>query len=139
MKKKHFSELILPLILVFVALSCTIGHLNYKLNIEDEVTQLIRNIPRAELYPDAGIIYILDEGIVEVFEDGRCKETVHVVFKILKDRGKDNANIKIGYDSHTQTASIIYAKTITTEGKIIPLNRNALQVITPYSEYPSYS
>ena len=139
MKKISFLKLILPLIFVFLAFSCTLGHLKHDLAIDDEVTQLIRNIPSAELYPDAGIIYALDEDIVEVFEDGRCKEILHVVFKILKDRGKDKGDIEIGYNSHTETASIIYARTITPEGKIIPLNENAVKVVTPYSSYPSYS
>jgi transglutaminase-like putative cysteine protease len=139
MKKIPFLKLILPLIFVFLALSCTLGHLKPELTIDDEVTQLIRNIPPVEFYPDAGIIYILDEDIVEVFEDGRCKETIHVVFKILKDRGKDNGDIEIGYNSRTETASVIYARTITPEGMIIPLNENAVKVVTPFTDYPSYS
>ena len=139
MKKIPFLKLILPLIFVFLALSCTLGHLKHEVTIDGEVTQLIRNAPSAESYPDAGIIYILDEDIVQVFEDGRCKETIHVVFKILKDRGKDNGDIEIGYNSLTETASIIYARTITPEGKIIPLNKNAVKIVTPYSSYPSYS
>jgi transglutaminase-like putative cysteine protease len=139
MKKIPFFKLILPLIFVFLALSCTLGHLKHEVTIDGEVTQLIRNAPSAESYPDAGIIYILDEDIVQLFEDGRCKETLHVVFKILKDRGKDNGNIEIGYNSRTETASIIYARTITPEGKIIPLNENAIKVVTPFTNYPSYS
>ena len=120
MKQRLFFKLILPLVFIFLASSCTLGYLKPELTINDEVTQLIRNVPGAESYPDAGIIYILDEDIVEVFEDGRCKETVHEVFKILQDRGKDSGNIKIGYNSGTETASIIYARTITPEGRIIP-------------------
>ncbi len=139
MRKIPFLKLILPFVFVLLAFSCTIGHLKHGVTIDDEVAQLIRNVPSAESYPDAGIIYILDEDIVEVFEDGRSKETLHVVFKILQDRGKDNGNIEIGYNSRTETASIIYARTITPEGKNIPLNENAVKVVTPYSSYPSYS
>jgi len=113
MKKILFFKLILPLIFIFLASSCIPGHLKPEVPIDDEVTLLIRNVPGAESYPDAGIIYILDEDIVEVFEDGRYKETVHEVFKILRDRGKDSGDIKIGYNSGTETASIVYARTIT--------------------------
>jgi len=139
MKKTPLLKLILPLIFVFLAFSCTFNHLKHEVTIDDEIAELIRNVPSPESFPDAGIIYILDEGIVEIFEDGRCKETLHVVFQILKDRGKDNGNIEISYNSRTETASIIYARTITPEGKIIPLNENAVKVVTPYSSYPSYS
>ncbi len=139
MKKPPFFKLILPLTFVFLALSCTPGHLKHEVTIDDEITQLIRNVPSAESYPDASIINILDEDIVEVFDDGRCKETLHVVFKILKDRGKDNGDIEIGYNSSAKTASIIYARTITPEGKIIPLNENVVKVVTTFTNYPSYN
>jgi transglutaminase-like putative cysteine protease len=139
MKKKTTSWLILILTLTLIASLCTLGHLSYADPVEDEVSHLIQNAPTAQMYPDASILNILDESVVEVFEDRRCRETLHVVFKVFHDRGKDNGDIAIGYDSLTQTASIIYAKTITKEGKIIPLNENAIQVVTPYSEYPSYS
>ena len=139
MKRNAFLKLILPLIFIFLASSCTVGYLKPELTIDDEVTQLIRNVPGAESYPEAGIINILDEDIVEVSEDGRCKETVHEVFKILQDRGKDKGDIEIGYNSGTETASVIYARTITPEGKIIALNENAVKVVTPFTNYPSYS
>jgi len=139
MKKKSIYVIpsILTLILLF-SLSFS-GHSGYGESMDDEVTKLIESAPPGEMYPDAGILNILDESVVEVFEDGRCKETLHVVFKVLNDRGKDKGDIEIGYNSRTQTASISFARTITPEGKIIPLNENAVQVVTPYSEYPSYS
>ena len=139
MKKIPFLNPILSLIFVFLALSCTFGQLKHEVTIDDEVAQLIRNAPSAESYPDAGIINLLDEDIVEVFKDGRCRQTLRVVFKILNERGKDSADIEIGYNSRAEIASIIYARTITAEGKILPLIENAIKVVTPYSSYPSYS
>jgi hypothetical protein len=139
MKKAAKSLLAFCSIVLTVASLWFPGDLSYAEPVDDEVSNLIQNAPTAEMYPDAGILNILDESVVEVFEDGRCKETLHVVFKVLNDRGRDNGNIEIGYNSRTQTASILYAKTITKGGKIIPLNENAIQVVTPYSEYPSYS
>ncbi len=139
MRKKSTLWLATISNLVLITSLCAFGHLSYAEPLDDEVNHLIQNAPTAEMYPDAGVLNILDESVVEVFEDGRCRETLRVVFKVLHDRGKKNADIEIGYNSRTQTASIVYAKTITTEGKIIPLNKNAIQVVTPYSEYPSYS
>jgi hypothetical protein len=132
MNRVRFSKLTFVSTLIFLVCSCTLYHLNHKGPIEDEVSQLIRSAPSAEMYPDASIINILDDCVVEVLEDGRYKETLHVVFKILKERGKDNGNIEIGYPSRTETAAIIYARTITPEGKVIPLNENAVKVVTPY-------
>jgi hypothetical protein len=139
MKKIVSLKSIVVLIFLLIASSCISNQLKRGEPINDEVTQLIRNVPPAELYPDAGIINILDEDIVEVSKDGRCKETLHVVFKILNERGKDDGDIEIGYNPRTETVSIVYARTITPEGKIIPLNENAIKVVTPFSTYPSYS
>jgi transglutaminase-like putative cysteine protease len=139
MRKSTISLFALILIVIILTSLCFLGDSIYAGPTDDEVTQLIQSAPTAQMYPDAGILNILDENVVEVFEDGRCKETLHVVFRVLNDRGKDDSDIAIGYDSRTQTASIVYAKTITQEGKIIPLNENAIQIVTPYSEYPSYS
>jgi transglutaminase-like putative cysteine protease len=139
MKIKSIFLVSCILALIFVASLLSLSHLSHGEPIDDEVSHLIQNAPTAELYPDAAIINILDEGVVEVFEDGKCKQTLHVVFKVLSEKGKDDGDIEISYNSRTQTASIVYARTITREGKIIPLNENAIQVVTPYSEYPSYS
>jgi hypothetical protein len=139
MKKRLIYVIPFVLTLVFLGCLSISSHLNDEEPVDDEVTRLIESAPPGEIYPDANIIYILDEGIIEVFEDGRCKETVHIVFKVLNDRGKDYADIELGYNSRTQTASIVYARTVTPEGKIMPLNENAIQVVTPYSDYPSYS
>jgi transglutaminase-like putative cysteine protease len=139
MNKITFSKLTFVWILIFLLFSCTFRHLSHREPAEDEVSELIQNAPSAKMYPDAGVINILDESVVEVFEGGRYKETLHVVFKVLNDRGKDNGNIEMGYNSRTQTASIIYAKTITPEGKAISLNENAIKVVTPFTSYPSYS
>jgi len=51
MKKKHFLKLILPLIFLFLALSCTLGHLKHEVVIEDEVAHLIRNAPSVNCIP----------------------------------------------------------------------------------------
>jgi len=124
---------------LFLSSSCTFSHLKLVEPSEDEVTQFLCSAPSIESYPDAGIINILNEKIEEVFENGRSKETFHTVFKIINERGKDYADIEIGYNSHTETASILYARTMTPEGKIIPLKKNAVKIITPFEKYPSYN
>lgn len=107
--------------------------------IDDEVANLIRNVPPTESYPDAHILVILKEEVDEAFEDGRGTNTLRMVFQVRKERGKDYADIEIGYNSRTATASILYARTITPEGEVIPLKKNAIKVITPFEKYPSYS
>ena len=62
-----------------------------------------------------------------------------MVFKIIKESGKEYANVEIGFNSRTENATILYAKTITPEGKLIPLKENAIKIVTPYEGFPSYS
>jgi len=64
---------------------------------------------------------------------------VHSVFKILTEAGKAFADRRIGFDSRTESLSLVYARTLTPDGTVIPLKENATQVATPYSRYPKYS
>ncbi len=137
--KIGFFSLTFLLILPLLFSSCTKIHLGLGGPIAEEVATLIRNLPPAESYPDANILVILDEGIVEAFEDGRSIRTSRMVFKVMKEGGKGYGDVAIGYNSRTATASIVYARTITPEGEVLPLRKNAAKVITPFEGYPSYS
>lgn len=139
MKIKFNYLIVLFPILFTIASSCGLRHSIIGEFSDSEVTQLLQNAPSAEAFPDADIIYILKENVDEFFEDGRSKQTRHVVFKVIKDRGKDQADITIGFDSRIESATILYARTITADGEIVPLKKNAVKVTTPYEAYPSYS
>lgn len=139
MAKNRQTTILLCLLTIVILASCATNLLTGKGKLEPEVSKLIQAVPTPESYPDADIIYILDEGIEEFFSDGRSNCTVHMVFKIVSERGKGYANHKIGYNSRTETVNLLYARTITPEGKIIPLKKNAIKTVTPYSRYPSYS
>ena len=51
MKKISFLRIIVSLIFVFFVLLSTSSHLQHEVTIDDEVAQLIRNVPSAESYP----------------------------------------------------------------------------------------
>ena len=129
----------LCLFITSILASCAFDLLKNRSELDPEVSKLLQASVSGDSYPDAHILYILDEGIIEFFNDGRSRGTAHMVFKIVTERGKDYANCEIGYNSRTETVNLLYARTITPGGKIIPLKKNAIKVITPYSEYPSYS
>ena len=144
MKSKIFNDklivnltfFLLNLLIVFVSVSCTS---TYSGKLDAEVSKLLEITPPSESYPDADIVFLLEERIEEVFDDGKFISTVHNIFKIVSESGKDHADCKIGYNSRTQTISLLYARTITPVGKIIPLKKNAIKVVTPYSSYPNYN
>jgi transglutaminase-like putative cysteine protease len=139
MRRIFQLRLVFILICSFSLLSCGKGVLRHGETDEKQVFQLLSDIPSSKSYPDADILYALDEMTEEVFEDGRCRRILHTVFKIVKDYGKEYANVKIGFNSRTETATILFAKTTTPEGEVIPLRKNTIVTVTPYADYPSYS
>jgi len=114
---------LLGLLLIFALSSCGTCRLVDRGGLDPEVAKLLQASVSAESYPDAYVVYLLDEGIEEVFPGGRSKLTVHQVFTIVSERGKDHADCEIGFNSRTETASLLYARTITPEGKVIPLKK----------------
>jgi hypothetical protein len=131
--------LLLCLFLMFVLSSCGTSRLADRGGLDPEISKLLKTPVSTESYPDAYVVYLLDEDIEEVFPDGTSKRTVHRVYTIVSETGKYWADCEIGFNSRTETATLLYAKTITPEGKIIPLKENAIKVVTPYSCYPCYS
>ena len=127
------------LLIIFISASCAGNLFRENERLDPEVSKLLQAPSSTESYPDAEVIYFLDESIQEVLIDGRSTETVHMVFEIVRESGKDYADCEIGYNSRTETVSLLYARTITPAGKIIPLKENAVKVVTPYSRFPSYS
>jgi hypothetical protein len=108
-------------------------------NIDVEVSRAILHSASKESYPDADVIYLLDEDIQEVFSDGSSRETAHTVIKILRDSGKHFADCKIGYDSSKETLDLVYARTINRDGEVLHLKKNATTIVTPHSDFPEYS
>ena len=106
---------------------------------DPEVSGLLRSDISPASYPEADIVRILHESTVEVQEDGNYQETVRWVFKILTEAGKARADRAIGFDSRTESLSLLYARTITPDGRVISLKDTVTQVVTPYSRYPNYS
>lgn len=106
---------------------------------DPEVARLLAGLPKKEAYPDAHVIYLVSESEEEVFEGGRSREVSRDVFLVVSERGKEYGNITIGFNARYETVRLDYARTITPEGKVLPVRANAVKVVTPYSDYPSYS
>ena len=83
-KKSKLIGVFLFLTIEFILSSCATHFLKDSdpTQLAPEVSNLIQNSPSKESYPNADIIHLLDERIVEVSRDGRAKKIVHRVFKI---------------------------------------------------------
>jgi hypothetical protein len=123
----------------FLVSGCTLPLLQHEDPAGDEIARLIREAPEAEAYPEAPALVIFDQDLVEVFPDGSYKATYRKIIKILAERGKDYGDISFGFDSRMQQVKILHAFTTTPDGEKIPLKKNAMQIVTPFSWYPAYT
>jgi len=85
---------------------------------------------------DAGAIYLLDKVTRIVRSDSSSELIVHQIIKINRESGKKFAEVQIPYNQTFQKVKIDFARTITREGKIIKLKRNAIHTVTPASLAP---
>jgi hypothetical protein len=118
---------------------CTLPLLKHTDPAGAEIVCLIQEAPEAEAYPEAPALVIFDQDLVEVFPDGSYKATYRKVVKIIAERGKDYGDIRLGFDSRMQQVKILHAFTTTPDGGQIPLKKNAMQIVTPFSWYPAYT
>lgn len=130
---------VLLLLSALLNLTCSNIPLTRTESLELDPPEFFRREIKPESYPDADIVYLLDEEIVLVAEDGSSVAAVHIVFEILHEAGKDYADIEIGYDSRLETVSLVYARTILPDGSILALEEMATKVVTPHLPYPQYS
>ena len=98
---------------------------NYE-RIDQEVMKLIQEAKSRASYPNADKIDILLEQVHEIYEDGSAQQTVHVVYKILSENGKQHADCDIEYNILSEEMSLKYARTIHPRGIVFRLKKSAL-------------
>ncbi|MCM8824300.1 MAG: DUF3857 domain-containing protein [Candidatus Omnitrophica bacterium] len=87
---------------------------------------------------EAGIIYFVDEEI-EITEQNTSVSTLHIVEQVLKERGKDLAEVEIGYDSTYERVELEFARTVTPDGRVIYAGKESMRDVSKYLNFPLYS
>lgn len=104
------------------------------------IKDLIKTAPGQAEYPNAGAIILLSDKTFKILSNWTAIEEIHLLVKILNDRGKEKyGEVKLGYDSTYEKIEIEYARTIKPDGKIIPVGAKHIRDISEYPEYPLYS
>ena len=104
------------------------------------IRDLIKTSPGQAEYPDAGAIILLNEETFRILSDYTAIEELHILIKILNDRGKAKyGEVKLGYDSTYEKIEVEYARTIKPDGEIISVGAKHIRDISEYPEYPLYS
>jgi len=87
---------------------------------------------------DAAVILLVDEDIL-IKDDNTSVSTIHVVEKILKERGKKLAEVEVGYDSTYERVELEFARTITKDEETIYVGEENTRDVSRYLNYPLYS
>ncbi|HBD92596.1 MAG: hypothetical protein A2015_05760 [Spirochaetes bacterium GWF1_31_7] len=87
--------------------------------------------------PDENAVYYLEKNTIRYENDTIIKNT-KVIYKILTDAGKSNGSASFTYPNSAINASLLYAITITPEGKVFSVKENALNREPINNTYPLY-
>jgi hypothetical protein len=105
---------------------------------KEEVEYLLKNAPKSSEYPNAAHAFLLDLEDIVVREDGSSRKVVRSTKKIFNRRGRDEeAEVKIGYNSHFQTFQLIRARTIRPDGTVADVKPEDIRTSRP-SDYDDY-
>ncbi len=88
---------------------------------------------------DEAAIYLLVDEDIRIKQDNTSVSTVHVAEKVLSERGKSLAEVEVGYDSTYERVEFDFARTITSEGKVIYAGEENIRDVSRYLNYPLYS
>ncbi len=87
---------------------------------------------------EAAVIIRVDEQI-EVNDNNTSVSTLHVVEKVLQERGKQIAEVELGYDSTYERVELEFARTITADGTIVYAGKENIRDVSKYLNFPLYS
>ncbi|MFH1504905.1 MAG: DUF3857 domain-containing protein [Candidatus Omnitrophota bacterium] len=88
---------------------------------------------------DEGAIYLLVNEDIEITSQNTSISTVHVIEKVLQERGKELAEIVIGYDSTYERVELEFARVITKDKRIIYAAKENIRDVSRYLNFPLYS
>jgi transglutaminase-like putative cysteine protease len=92
----------------------------------------------SKLDKDDSVILLVDE-TYEIKKDNTSVAESYVLQKVLKEKGKDIAEVEINYDSTYERVEVEYARTITPSGRVVYAGAENTRDVTKYLNFPLYS
>ncbi|MDD5292620.1 MAG: DUF3857 domain-containing protein, partial [Candidatus Omnitrophica bacterium] len=106
----------------------------------ENLSEIIKNAPTQEDYPDAGAVILLAEEEFNVFSDDTARYDTHMMVKVFNERGKDEfSELQIGYDSTFEEVKLDFARTIKPDGTAVYAGDKNMRDVSIYLNYPLYS
>ncbi len=114
------------------------------LTVEEGIPPDIKNTLRkyadfiSAIDKEEAVILRSDE-TMEIFDNNTSVSEIHLAQQVLKEKGKDLAEVEIGYDSTDERVELEFARTITADGKIVYAGRENTRDVSKYMNFPLYS
>jgi tetratricopeptide (TPR) repeat protein len=104
------------------------------------IKERMASCPGLEKFPNASSIIVFCDEQVRLTEDNKSVATIHVLVKVLNDKGrKDWGEVEIGYDSTYEKVDLDFARTITPDGRVISVGKENIRDVSKYLNFPLYS
>ena len=115
------------------------GHWRNVADIDDPVLlEALKTAPEAKDYPNSGYVTLYQESRITLNRDGSAQTAERTIQKVFKERGKRVANKAVYYFTDNSTAAIDFGRTVTPDGKVIPLADSAIQDGSVFTHFPEY-
>ncbi|MFA5337664.1 MAG: DUF3857 domain-containing protein [Candidatus Omnitrophota bacterium] len=114
------------------------------LKVEEGMPQFLNTLLQEEekflasIDKEEAVVLLVDEDH-RINDDNTSVADVHMVEKVLKEKGKDLAEVEIGYDSTYERVELEYARTITPAGRVVYAGAENTRDVTKYLNFPLYS
>ncbi|MFA7677175.1 MAG: DUF3857 domain-containing protein, partial [Candidatus Omnitrophota bacterium] len=115
-----------------------------KVNSEDEIPAQISQLNASaqefiqKIEDEAALMLLVDEE-TRITKENTSVSSIHVVEKVLKERGKNLAEVEVGYDSTYQRVELEFARTITADGRVMYAGGENIRDVSRYLNFPLYS
>jgi hypothetical protein len=129
---------IIILCLILLSISCS-SSINFKSVAEGDLRQYLGRTPQASDHPGAGACLLHSYAYVEFFQDGTSVKRHLERYKIFNERGRKYASKSFSYRLNEHKARVLFANTITPDGRVIPLQENAIQDTEQFSGFDFYT
>jgi hypothetical protein len=108
--------------------------MEYHTSAEDDIdiSEILKNAPNADDYPDANAVVLLDTETLDINEDISYEYSNHRVVKIFNEKGQKFGQVDIPYTVGNDDIEIRHAWTILPDGRVVELEEsNILRNIPP--------
>ncbi|MFQ6043335.1 MAG: DUF3857 domain-containing protein, partial [Candidatus Poribacteria bacterium] len=104
----------------------------YAVEVETDISDILKNAPNADDYPDANAVVLLDAETLDINEDISYEYSNHRIVKIFNEKGQKFGQVDVPYTVGNDDIEIRHARTFLPDGRVVELDEsNILKDIPP--------